>query len=143
MCLTAANIAVRMIFIARAFSVVEANAADGERAVTSTEAFTFTIPGPSIVSITCFVLALVRGREGTLTVGAALLPVEWKKGGAGESTLDPTGPSESLRGHWSTGRLSRGVQVDLTPAHPISRGRMALAREVAPLTSPSWYMRHL
>ena len=85
----------------------------------------------------------MRGREGTLAVGAALLPVEWQKGGAGESTLDPTGPSESLRGRWSTGRLSRGVQVDLTPAHLVSRGRMALAREVAPLAGPRRNLRHL
>ena len=85
----------------------------------------------------------MHGREGTLTVGTALLPAEWQKGGAGESTLDPTGPSEILRGRWSTGRLSRGAQVDLTPAHPISRGRMALAREVAPLASPRRNLRHL
>ena len=90
MCFTAANsITIRIFFVARAFFVVEANAADGERVVTGTYAFTslISIPGPSIVSI-CFVLALVRGREGTLAVGAALPPVEWQKGGAGESTLD-------------------------------------------------------
>ena len=146
MCFTAANsITIRIFFVARAFFVVEANAADGERAVTGTYAFTslISIPGPSIVSITCFVLTLVHGREGTLTIGAALLPVERKKRGAGESTLDPTGPSESLRGCWSTGRLSRGVKVDLTPAHPVSRGRMALAREVAPLAGPRRNLRHL
>ena len=77
MCFTATNRAVRIIFVASAFDVVEADTADGERAVTGTYAFTslISIPGPSIVSITCFVLTLVHGREGTLTVGAALLPV--------------------------------------------------------------------
>ena len=37
MCFTAANsITIRIIFVTQAFTVVEANAADGERAVTST-----------------------------------------------------------------------------------------------------------
>ena len=44
MCFAATNCAVRIIFVAGAFSIVEANTADGERAVTGTGPFLISIP---------------------------------------------------------------------------------------------------
>ena len=44
MCFTATNRAVRIIFVASAFDVVEADTADGERAVTGTGPFLISIP---------------------------------------------------------------------------------------------------
>ena len=58
MCFAATNRAVRIIFVASAFDVVEAYTADGERAVTGT--------GPHIIFIPNSI-TLVRGREGTNT----------------------------------------------------------------------------
>ena len=89
MCFTATNRAVRIIFVASAFDVVEADTADGERAVTGTGPFFIFIPN----SIT-----LVRGREGTSTIVAVLLPVGQGEGGGGEGGPDQTWPSELLRG---------------------------------------------
>ena len=88
MCFAATNRAVRIIFVASAFDVVEAYTADGERAVTGTGPFFIFIPN----SIT-----LVRGREGTSAVVTVLIPAGQGEGGGVEDGPHQTLSSERFR----------------------------------------------
>ena len=80
MSFTAANRAFRIIFVAETLATVEANTADRKGTVTSTNAFTSLISSIFILNL----ITLVRGREGTSTVVAVLLPVGQGEGGVVE-----------------------------------------------------------
>ena len=131
MCFTCARAwAVRGIFEAQTFGIMEAHTADGKWAVTGTDAFTSLVSsfGPLLIPIPNSI-TLVRGRKGTSTVVAILLPVGQGEGGGVEGGPHQTWPSELLRGGWSTCSWSqpgRSMLHSLVCFQPLFRGCLVI-----------------